>query len=284
MVRREFIHIEPGRRLSALIWGAGEPELVLLHGGSQNAHTWDTVAMALDRCLAAIDLPGHGHSDRPRSGRHLDPLGNAEDVAVAIRAFAPKARCVVGMSLGGLTTIALTQVAPELVRAVVLVDVTPGVNPTRAKQIVDFISGPTSFTTFEELLQWTIQSNPSRTETSLRRGVLHNAVQLEDGSWIWRWARWRGASEALAVERDGSPEAPSDARMFSSLWDLIDRITVPVMLARGMRPEAVVDDENEQELRRRLPDATVIRFDNAGHSIQGDMPVELAEEIERFVF
>ena len=41
------------------------PELVLLHGGAQNAHTWDTVALALDRPLVAVDLPGHGHSDAP---------------------------------------------------------------------------------------------------------------------------------------------------------------------------------------------------------------------------
>ena len=52
-----------GRRLSALVWGEGPPELVLLHGGAQNAHTWDTVALALERPLLAIDLPGHGHSD-----------------------------------------------------------------------------------------------------------------------------------------------------------------------------------------------------------------------------
>ena len=34
-----------------------------MHGGAQNAHTWDTVALALDRPLVAVDLPGHGHSD-----------------------------------------------------------------------------------------------------------------------------------------------------------------------------------------------------------------------------
>ena len=62
-VRREEIEFAPGRVLSALVWGDGPPELVLLHGGAQNAHTWDTVALALDRPLVAIDLPGHGHSD-----------------------------------------------------------------------------------------------------------------------------------------------------------------------------------------------------------------------------
>ena len=50
-------------RLSGLVWGTSSPELIFLHGGGQNAHTWDSVAMALNRPLIAIDLPGHGHSD-----------------------------------------------------------------------------------------------------------------------------------------------------------------------------------------------------------------------------
>src|SRR3984893_2704796 len=93
-VRREFVEIEPGRKLSALVWGSGEPELVLLHGGSQNAHTWDTVAMALADPLVAIDLPCHGHSDGPgkQPERQLSAQANAEDVAVAIRALAPNAQ------------------------------------------------------------------------------------------------------------------------------------------------------------------------------------------------
>ncbi len=64
-VRREFVEVAPGRRVSALVWGHEPAELVLVHGGAQNAHTWDTVAMALGRPLVAVDLPGHGHSDGP---------------------------------------------------------------------------------------------------------------------------------------------------------------------------------------------------------------------------
>jgi pimeloyl-ACP methyl ester carboxylesterase len=94
-VRRAFAEVDPGgRRLSALVWQDRDPELVLLHGGAQNAHTWDTVAMALDRPLVAIDLPGHGHSDGPgdRPEGQLDAYGNAVDVAAAIRQLAPPPR------------------------------------------------------------------------------------------------------------------------------------------------------------------------------------------------
>src|SRR5260370_30329520 len=94
IVRRAFVEVEPGRSLSALVWGDGDPELVFLHGGAQNAHTWDTVALALQRPLVCIDLPGHGHSDGGQIGS-LDLQSNAEDVAAAIRALAPNARAVI---------------------------------------------------------------------------------------------------------------------------------------------------------------------------------------------
>ncbi|MFA7324495.1 MAG: alpha/beta hydrolase, partial [Candidatus Nanopelagicales bacterium] len=67
-VRRESVVMPDGRVMSALVWGTGDPELVLIHGGGQNAHTWDTVALALDRPLLAVDMPGHGHSDGVRPG------------------------------------------------------------------------------------------------------------------------------------------------------------------------------------------------------------------------
>jgi pimeloyl-ACP methyl ester carboxylesterase len=270
-VRRERVEVEPGRALSALVWGdGGRPaELVLLHGGAQNAHTWDTAAMALDRPLVAIDLPGHGHSDGPAEGT-LDIRRNAADVATAIRALAPDALAVVGMSLGGITTLALADVAPELVRAIVLVDVTPAVSAEGAAPIIAFVDGPPSFDSFDDLLARTITFNPTRSESSLRRGILHNAVQREDGSWVWRHARFPHLRTGDAVPPD-----------FARLWDVVGESTVPLMLVRGMRPGSVVDDDAEAELRRRRPDARVEHVD-AGHSVQGDRPVELAELLRSF--
>src|SRR3954454_13776669 len=184
VVRREQVAMEPGRSLSALVWGEGPPELVLIHGGAQNAHTWDTVALALDRPLVAIDLPGHGHSDH-RDDHAYWPAENAAAVEVAVRELAPHSRLVVGMSLGGLTAVALAARAPDLVPALCLVDVTPGVNHEKASAIVQFIDGPEFFESFDEILQRTIQFNPTRTESSLRRGVLHNAVEAPGGRWRW---------------------------------------------------------------------------------------------------
>jgi pimeloyl-ACP methyl ester carboxylesterase len=273
-VRRVDVEVSPGRVVSSLLWGTDPPELVLVHGGAQNAHTWDTVALALGRPLLAIDLPGHGHSDGGPEG--IASAGsNGRDLAVVVAELAPEARGVVGMSLGGMSSIALTDHAPELVRKLVLVDVTPGVNPEKAAPITNFINGPPSFDNFDELLTRTIEHNPGRSESSLRRGILHNAVQREDGSWVWRWARFRPESS----EPGAVPAHPD----FSDWWEAISRIRVPLLLVRGLA-WSVVDDADVVELLRRQPTAQVIGVEGAGHSIQGDRPLELAEILRAFLY
>lgn len=267
-VRRESVDVGGGRRVSALVWGRDNPEIVLVHGGAQNAHTWDTVALALDRPLVAIDLPGHGHSDW-RDDRQYWPENNAEDVATTMRALAPAPRLVVGMSLGGLTSVVLGARHRELVPRLVLVDVTPGVDREKAAPIAAFVAGPESFASFDEILERTIRYNPTRTESSLRRGVLHNARERGDGSWTWRYDRWRLA------EGEDVPD-------FRALWDDVSNLTMPLMLVRGA-DSGVVGDEDVDELRRRQPNVRVETVAGAGHSIQGDRPVELAHLLEAFL-
>ena len=265
-VRRAEVDVGNGQTISALVWGSQAPDVVLLHGGAQNAHTWDTVALALDRPVVALDLPGHGHSSH-RPDHVYWPADNAIAIERAIRELAPDAQMVVGMSLGGLTSIALTDRAPDLVRQLVLVDVTPGVNREKSTAIANFIDGPEYFESFDEILQRTIAFNPTRTESSLRRGVLHNAIEQQDGRWRWRYD----------LPRRGSGEGEQGSIMpgLDQLWDAVGRIKVPLTLARGSA-SPVVDDDDVAELQRRKPDVRVVVFEGAGHSIQGDQPVELA--------
>ena len=267
-VRREFVDAGDGRRVSALVWGDADPEILFVHGGAQNAHTWDTVALALDRPLVAVDLPGHGHSDW-RDDRRYWPADNANDVATVMQALAPSVDLVVGMSLGGLTSIALAARHPELVPLLMLVDVTPGVDREKAAPIAAFVAGPERFESFDEILERTIAFNPTRTESSLRRGILHNAREQDDGSWTWRYDRWR------LGEGEDIPD-------FGPLWDDVVKLTMPVMLVRGA-DAGVVGDEDVAEFRRHQPGLQVEVVDGSGHSVQGDRPLELARLIEGFL-
>ena len=266
-VRRESVELPSGLRLSALVWGAAEPELVLVHGGAQNAHTWDTVALALGRPLVAVDLPGHGYSDH-RPAHDYGPVSMAGDVAVAIEALAPRAEAVVGMSLGGLTAICLAADHGHLVRRLGIVDVTPGTDHKKAEPIIAFVNGPEHFDSFEAILERTVEHNPTRSESSLRRGVLHNAHEMEDGRWTWNYDRLRDW-------KTGGGAEPA----FEGLWERVSRIAAPTALWQG-GAWSVIDDADVAEWTRRLPETVHAVVEGAGHSIQGDRPLELVELIE----
>jgi pimeloyl-ACP methyl ester carboxylesterase len=267
-VRRRQVRAPSGHVVSALVWGDTSPELVLLHGGAQNAHTWDTVALALDRSVVAIDLPGHGHSEW-RPDKSYRPQQMADDVAFTIERFAPGATTMVGMSLGGLTGLCALAIRPRLADRLVLVDITPGVNQQKAEPVLSFIQGPEEFESFDAILERTMAYNPTRSRSSLRRGVLHNARPRPDGSWVWRYDLPVGERVADLEHR------------FDNLWDAVEALTCPVLLVQGAL-SGVVDDEDIAAFQKRQPEAGIVVVEEAGHSVQGDRPLELAAILTEF--
>ena len=283
VVSRASHTLPTGQALSYLRWGDGDPELVFLHGGAQNAHTWDTVILALGRPALAVDLPGHGHSDR-RADRDYGPWENAQAVAALIESVAPRARCVIGMSLGGATTIRLAAQRPDLCRRAVIVDVTPQINDssrqltTAERGTVSLIAGPPVYDSFEEMADAAVALSPYRAASGVRRGVRHNARRLDDGRWTWRYDLF-GPPPAEPTAEPSGAAAWVD---FTSLWEDVSAIAVPALFVRGgLSP--FVQDEDIAEMQRRLPALEVVVVEGAGHAVQSDRPLVLAELITTFV-
>src|SRR5918994_1093741 len=110
--------------------------------------------MGVNRALGcparAIAPPAHGHSDR-RDDKDYGPWRNAEAVTGLLDAVAPGGLTVVGMSLGGATTIRLAASRPDLCHRAVIIDVTPQANDpsrqmtTAERGSVALIAGPPTY-------------------------------------------------------------------------------------------------------------------------------------------
>jgi pimeloyl-ACP methyl ester carboxylesterase len=258
----------PAGSVSAIRWGVQPPQVVFLHGGGQNAHTWDTVVLGLGLPALAVDLPGHGHSAW-RADRDYSPATNAATLDGALSSWAVADVPVVGMSLGGLTAIALAARHPGRAREVVVVDVTPSVLARVARMTAaqrgttTLVGGPPVYDDLETMVEAAVAGAPSRPRAAVRRGVLHNARRLADGRWTWRYDRLTDGSDS-----------------FEPLWSDVAAIDVPVTLVRG-GDSPFVGPEDLAEFSTRRPGLAVEVVDGAGHSVQSDRPRELAALLRR---
>lgn len=274
--RRIEFESAPGQTLSAIQWGDA-PEIVFLHGGGQNAHTWDTVILALGKSAIAFDAPGHGHSYW-REDRDYGPWKNADAFAAAIPKLAPNAKAVCGMSLGGATTIRLAGTYPQLVKKAVIIDVTPQVNdPSRQmtredRGTVSLIGDSPFYPSFKAMADAAVALSPYRSAESVRRGVRNNARKLPDGRWTWRYD---------LGNRPGAPPRPSSD--FTTLWDDAARIKCPAMLVVGGVSKFVHPDDIV-EMKKRVAGLRVETVPGAGHAVQSDKPLDLVRLLSEFVF
>ncbi len=109
-----------GRTISYLTLGEGGEPVVLVHGFGGDKNSWLFVQQPLaeERTVTALDLPGHGASDKDVGDGSLDTL-----VAVLtgfLDAVGIERAHLVGHSLGGAVVAAVAKAAPDKVASLTL--------------------------------------------------------------------------------------------------------------------------------------------------------------------
>lgn len=272
-----------GIRFHYLDWGNDHlPHLVLLHGGSLTAHTWDMASLLLrDRYhVVALDQRGHGDSgwtpDEQIGGDNGDLM--LEDTRQFIEHLGYGRLLLCGMSMGGMNAVRYAARHPERLAGLIVVDIAPVTMQAGLIEMEEFRQDTETMRRFEDFLERAVHFNPQRKPDHLRYSLLHSLKPVEDG-WTWKQDhRRRPVPEEITKERmQELREARAEA-----MWADVRAIETPTLLMRGAISK-ILSPEAAQETAEAMPDCELVVIEGAGHSVQGDNPKDFAAELDAFV-
>jgi pimeloyl-ACP methyl ester carboxylesterase len=152
---------------------------------------------------------------------------------------------------------------PPRVRGLVLVDVTPRIEPEGAKEIGDFMaSAPNGFASLEEAADAVAAYLPHRPRPRDTTGLQRN-LRLREGRYHWHWD-----PNLMRMQRDADFDTEI-AAIPATLAQAARKLTVPTLLVRGGRSR-VVSDEGVREFLQLTPHAEVADIAGAHHMVAGD--------------
>ncbi|HYH25016.1 MAG TPA: alpha/beta fold hydrolase [Blastococcus sp.] len=269
-------------RLSARTIGEAGPRVVFVHGLFGQGKNWTTIAKGLadGHRVTLLDLPNHGHS--PWTER-VDYVDMAELVAAELESFAEPVT-LVGHSMGGKVSMQLALRRPELLRALVVVDIAPVEYPLQGGRTDDADEEASPFEAFIAAMRAVdLESLKTRDEAdaALRAAVRSRMVRSfllqslvreglgSDGRW-----RWRLNLDLLARdlgELRGFPAPPPGATYDG-----------PVLWIAGANSHYVLP-EDRARMDELFPATRLVRIKNAGHWVHSEQPEVFLETIRRFL-
>ena len=263
-------------RLHYLDWGKTGPPILFLHGGGLTAHTYDLVCLALRdgyHCIS-LDQRGHGDSEWSPVGDY-STAAHLRDITGFIDQMGWDRFLLVGMSMGGLNSIAYAGANSARLAGLVIVDVGPELRPLGTGRLRDFRTEDPALDSVDAFVERAMKFNPRRDPRLLRRSLLHNLRQRPDGKWTWKWDPGRAPRQA-----EDRPYDPRTA--FAALWSDVDRITCPTLVLRGAESDVFYDADAEK-LVSRLQHARWVKIPDAGHTVQGDNPAAMVAAMREFL-
>jgi pimeloyl-ACP methyl ester carboxylesterase len=264
-----------GASLTGERWAGGENGIVvLLHGGGQTRHSWGRTAERLASSgwtAVALDLRGHGDSEWAPD-QDYETAAFVGDLLAYLEPLNEPA-VLVGASLGGITSLIVAGEHPELVRALVLVDVVVQLEAAGVDRIEAFLNArPDGFESLEEVAAAIAAYNPIRQRPTNLDGLRKNVRRGDDGRWYWHWDP--------AFMRAGSRPRRHIARL--RLEGAAEQLSLPTLVVHGGRSD-VVSDEGVRDMVRRVPHAQVVDVAAAAHMVAGDDNDVFTAALDRFL-
>jgi pimeloyl-ACP methyl ester carboxylesterase len=268
--------------LASRTLGEAGPRVVFVHGLFGQGKNWTTIGKGLadGHRVTLVDLPNHGHS--PWTDR-VDYLDMVELLATELEQLGDPVT-LVGHSMGGKVAMQLALRRPELLRALVVVDIAPVEYPVSGGRTDDPDEEASPFAAFIDAMRDLDLDRlatrddadaalkaavPSRMVRSFLLQSLVREGMGADGGW-----RWRLNLDLLARdlgELRGFPQPPAGASYDG-----------PVLWIAGAN-SAYVLPEDRPHMDALFPSTRLVRIKNAGHWVHSEQPEIFLETLRRFL-
>src|SRR5579863_7108458 len=166
------------------------PVLVLLHGYTGHARSWDRFAEAMTDRYRVIALDQRGHGESAWAGPGGYGIGQmTADLEAFVAAIGPKCMDLVGLSMGGAVAIDYAARGPIALNRLVIVDIAPEIATQGSARIQTGQKQSDVFATREAAFESMRAANPIAPTEHLRHRVYNNLMGTDDGRFTWRYDR-----------------------------------------------------------------------------------------------
>ncbi|HKV59331.1 MAG TPA: alpha/beta hydrolase, partial [Ktedonobacteraceae bacterium] len=257
-----------GARIHGRVWespNSSATPLVILHGIWESWHTFADVAPRFaQKCsVYALDLRGHGESDKPEQGYSMKDY--AADIESVLKQLPYSHVHLLGHSLGSLVAIQLAGDAPTsaLLEKLILQD-PPFVQPHQEADVKNDMQHLLELKRqpFEAVVA-EFTSQPSVLEKTWFEMTARDFLQSADGPFL----------------------AIMNNELTTEAWaTLLSRITTPTLfLAADPADGGWMGDESHALVRYTLPTAQIVDFPGCGHHIEATCTESFIATVEEFL-
>ena len=242
------------------------PPLVILHGLFGSARNWRAIARGLAgrHRVFCLDLRNHGESPW---ADEMSYAAMAGDVRAFLAAQDIAGAAIMGHSMGGKVAMTLALESPELVGALIAVDIAPVVRPPELRTYVQAMAA-IDLSTVGRRAEVGALLAPSVPDRSVRAFLLQNLV-AEGGR-----LRWRLNLEAIDAQMEaigGFPDALLDRRYGG-----------PTHFIAGAQSNYIRPEHRDLVLRL-FPAVTMSVIAGAGHWVHAERPESFLHAVARFL-
>ncbi|MEO8103595.1 MAG: alpha/beta hydrolase [Betaproteobacteria bacterium] len=234
------------------------PVILCLPGLTRNSKDFAGLADSLQATHRVLcpDQRGRGRSARDADATRYRPDRYVEDMRTLLDLLGIPQVLVIGTSLGGLMALIMMAVDPTRVRAVVLNDVGPEVDPRGLARIAGYVGKTAPAHDWDEAAEQTAHTN---------------GIAFPD----YRPADWQAMARDVYVQEGTTPVLDYDPAIAMgvsngtsapNLWPWFEQIgSKPMLVIRGETSD-ILSAETLAEMKRRLPHIVTQNIPNRGHA------------------